>query len=251
MTRRLEGKVALISGTGGGQGRLAALRFAAEGAVIAGCDVNAETDAETAQLVREAGGKMTSQYCDVGDPDQAKGWIEQAVADFGRIDIMYNNASQARFGKVPDLSIEDWRFTLRNELDHVFFCSKYAWPHLAVQGGVIINVASVAGHHASRGNGLTAHAASKGAIIAMTRQMAMEGAPIGIRAVSISPGFIATPGTRAYLENPQARAGLVAGIPKGRPGEPEEIVGMAVFLASAEASYITGADFLIDGGMTA
>ncbi len=251
MSQRLQGKVALISGTGGGQGRAAALRFAAEGATIAGCDVNAETDAETADLVRQAGGRMTTEVRDLGDPDQARDWVETAAAAFGRIDVVYNNASAARFGTVPDMTVDDWRFTIRNELDLVFFTSKYAWPHLAVRGGVIINVASVAGWKASRGNGLSAHAATKGAVIAMTRQFAIEGAPAGIRANSISPGFIITPGTRAFAEDPKIRAGLIAGIPLGRPGEAEDVIGMAAFLASDEASFITGADIIIDGGQTA
>lgn len=251
MTRRLEGRVALISGTGGGQGRAAALRFAADGAIIAGCDVNAEGDAETARLVTEAGGVMTSMVCDLGDPDGARSWVEKAVDDHGRIDVLYNNASAARFGSIAELSVEDWRFTIRNELDLVFLTTKYAWSHLAKQGGVIINVASTAGWQGSRGNGPVAHNATKGGVVAMTRQMALEGAPNGIRANSISPGFIITPGTRAFVENPAIRAQLTASIPMGRPGEPEDVVGMAAFLASDEAAFITGADIIIDGGTTA
>ncbi|OYX92090.1 MAG: dehydrogenase, partial [Caulobacter sp. 35-67-4] len=134
MTRRLEGRVALISGTGGGQGRAAALRFAADGAVIVGCDVNDEAGAETARLVRDSGGVMTTMVCDLGDPEGARAWVDGAVADHGRIDIVYNNASAARFGSIADLSIEDWRFTIRNELDLVFLTTKFAWPHLAKQG---------------------------------------------------------------------------------------------------------------------
>jgi NAD(P)-dependent dehydrogenase (short-subunit alcohol dehydrogenase family) len=251
MSRRLEGRVALISGTGGGQGRAAALRFVADGAIVAGCDVNADLDVETVELVRRAGGTMTSQACDLADPVQAKEWVDRAGREHGRVDIVYNNASAARFGPVPDLSVEDWRFTLRNELDLVFLTTKYAWPHLAERGGVIINIASTAGWQGSRGNGGTAHSATKGGVIALTRQLALEGAPLGIRANSISPGFIITPGTRAFAENPVVREKLLAGIPLGRPGEPEDVVGMAAFLASDEASFITGADIIIDGGMSA
>jgi NAD(P)-dependent dehydrogenase (short-subunit alcohol dehydrogenase family) len=251
MTRRLEGRVALISGTGGGQGRAAALRFANDGAIIVGCDVAGEADAETARLVAQAGGVMTTMTCDLGDPEAAHAWIEKAVLDHGRVDIVYNNASAGRFASIADLSVEDWRFTIRNELDLVFLTTKYAWPHLARDGGAIINVASTAGWQGSRGNGTMAHNATKGAVIAMTRQMALEGAPVGIRANSISPGFIVTPGTRAFVENPMVRAQLIANIPLGRPGEPEDVVGMAAFLASDEAAFITGADIIIDGGTTA
>jgi meso-butanediol dehydrogenase/(S,S)-butanediol dehydrogenase/diacetyl reductase len=195
MSGRLAGRVALISGTGGGQGRAAAILFASEGALIAGCDVNGDGDAETAELVRKAGGRMTTQVRDLGDPEQAREWVERAAAEYGRIDIVYNNASASRMAPVADLSIEDWRFVIRNELDLVFFTTKYAWPHLAKQGGVVINVASVAGWHGSHSAGMTGHSAAKGAIIAMTRQWALEGAPVNIRAVIISPGFIVTPGS--------------------------------------------------------
>jgi len=251
MTRRLEGRVALISGTGGGQGRAAALRFVADGAIVVGCDVDAPADAETARQVAELGGRMTTTVCDLGDPDGARAWIDKAVEDHGRIDIVYNNASAARFGAIAELSIEDWRFTIRNELDLVFLTTRYAWPHLSIQGGVIINVASTAGWQGSRGNGTIAHNATKGGVIAMTRQMALEGAPLGIRANSISPGFVITPGTRAFVDNPAVRSRLTASIPVGRPGEPEDVVGMAAFLASDEAAFITGADIIIDGGTTA
>ena len=251
MNRRLEGKVVLISGTGGGQGRAAALRFAADGAIIVGCDVSGAADAETAGLVTEAGGIMTTMVCDLGDPAEAQAWVERAVSDHGRIDVVYNNASAAKFGSIADLSIEDWRFTIRNELDLVFLTTKFAWPHLAKRGGAIVNVASTAGWQGSRGNGTIAHNATKGGVIAMTRQMALEGAPLGIRANSISPGFIITPGTRAFAENPAVRAQLTNSIPLGRPGEPEDVVGMAAFLASDEAAFITGADIIIDGGTTA
>ena len=251
MNRRLEGKVVLISGTGGGQGRAAALRFAADGAIIVGCDVSGAADAETAGLVMEAGGIMTTMVCDLGDPAEAQAWVDRAVSDHGRVDVVYNNASAAKFGSIADLSIEDWRFTIRNELDLVFLTTKFAWPHLAKRGGAIVNVASTAGWQGSRGNGTIAHNATKGGVIAMTRQMALEGAPLGIRANSISPGFIITPGTRAFAENPAVRAQLTNNIPLGRPGEPEDVVGMAAFLASDEAAFITGADIIIDGGTTA
>lgn len=251
MTRRLEGRVALISGTGGGQGRAAALRFAADGAIVVGCDVSGAADTETERLVTEAGGVMTTMVCDLGDPAEAQAWVDRAVSDHGRIDVVYNNASAAKFGSIADLSIEDWRFTIRNELDLVFLTTKFAWPHLAKRGGAIVNVASTAGWQGSRGNGTVAHNATKGGVIAMTRQMALEGAPLGIRANSISPGFIITPGTRAFAENPAVRAQLTNSIPLGRPGEPEDVVGMAAFLASDEAAFITGTDIIIDGGTTA
>ena len=249
---RLKGKVALITGTGGGQGRVAALRFAREGALVVGCDTNAAEHQITADLHSEEGFTLYgSAPVDLGDHEQAKAWVEAAVAEFGKIDILYNNASAARFAPVQDMTIEDWHFTIRNEVDLLFYTTKYAWNHLAEQKGVIINVSSTAAWGGSKVAGISAHSAAKGAVVSFTRQLAVEGAPVGIRAVSLSPGFIATPGTAAFMENPVARAALLDGVLMDRPGEPEEVVSMAVFVASDEASFITGSDIVIDGGLLA
>ncbi len=246
---RLQDKVALITGTGGGQGRAAALRFAREGAIVVGCDVVAEGHEETAALLRAEGHTLYgSAPVDLGDHEQAQAWIDAAVAEHGRIDILYNNASAARFGLVSEL---DWQYTMRNEIDLLFYTTKYAWPHLAEQRGVIINVSSTAAWGGSKVAGISAHSAAKGAVVSFTRQLAVEGAPFGIRAVSLSPGFVATPGTRPFLEDPKIRAMLLDGVLMDRPGEPEEVVAMAVFVASDEASFITGSDFVIDGGLLA
>jgi len=252
MVGRLQNKVALITGTGGGQGRAAALRFAQEGAIVVGCDFNGPAHEETAALMQEQGLRLYGMApLDLGDHEQAKAWIDAAVAEHGRIDILYNNASAARFGAVSEMSIEDWHYTIRNELDLLFYTTKYAWHHLAEQRGVIINISSTAAWGGSKVAGISAHSAAKGAVVSFTRQLAVEGAPVGIRAVSLSPGFVATPGTRAFLENPVARAALLDGVLMDRPGEPEEVVAMALFVASSEASFITGSDFVIDGGLLA
>ncbi|MDW3689139.1 SDR family NAD(P)-dependent oxidoreductase [Cupriavidus sp. CV2] len=249
---RLDGKVALITGTGGGQGRAAALRFAREGASVFGCDVNAQAQHETLELMRAQGHRMAGTgSVDLGDPEQAQRWVEAAVGEYGRVDILYNNASAARFGPVADMSVDDWRFTMRNELDLVFFATKFAWPHLAVRGGVIINIASVAAWGASTTTGIGAHSATKAGVVALTRQLAVEGAKHRIRAVSISPGLVVTPGTAPFLDNPATRAALVDGIPLARPGEADEVVATALFVASDDASYITGTDIAVDGGMLA
>ena len=249
---RLDGKVALITGTGGGQGRAAALRFAGEGARVFGCDINQAGHDETCELVRRAGHRMSGPSpVDLGDPEQAHAWIDAAVAEHGRIDILYNNASAARFGGVADMSIEDWRYTIRNELDLIFYTTKYAWNHLADRGGVVINISSVAAWGGSTVTGISAHAAAKGAVVSFTRQLALEGARHRIRAVSISPGFIATPGTSEFLKNPATRRALLDGVPMDRPGEPDEVVATALFVASDEASFITGSDIVVDGGLLA
>jgi NAD(P)-dependent dehydrogenase (short-subunit alcohol dehydrogenase family) len=252
MTGRLDGKIALITGTGGGQGRVAALRFAQEGATVVGCDVNAEGNAETIRLVRNAGGAMTGTApVDLGDSEQAARWIEEAAAVHDGLDILYNNASAARFGAVADFSVEDWRFTIRNELDLVFYTAKYAWPHLVRRGGVVVNVGSTAGLVGSRHTQKVAHSATKGAVIAMTAQLAAEGAEHGIRAVCISPGAIETPGTASFFADPEIRRALLAPQLVQRTGTPEDVVELAVFLASDAASFITGTNFVVDGGLTA
>ena len=250
--KRLEGKVALISGTGAGQGRTAALRFAREGATVIGCDIIESDFRETAKLLADEGLELHgSAPVDLGDPEQAQAWVESAVEHFQRIDILYNNASAARFGPMGEFSIEDWRYTMRNDLDLVFYVTHYAWPHLASPGGVIINIGSTAAWCGSRVAGKAAHAAAKGGVVAMTRQLAAEGAASGIRAVSISPGFVKTPGTAAFVEDPATRAALLDGVLLDRPGEPDDVVSLALFLASAEGAYITGSDLVVDGGMLA
>lgn len=251
---RLRGKVALITGIGGGQGRAAALRFAAEGAVVVGCDINGSAAQETKSAVGDAGmdADIATDDVDLGEPEQARLWVEGAARQHGRIDVVYNNASAARYGTIADLSVEDWRFTVRNELDLVFFVTKYAWPHLVRSGGgTVINVASVAGWIGNRSLPLVAHMATKGGLIAMTRQLAAEGGPVGIRAVSISPGGIETPAIADLLADPEARAAVVSQNLVPRIGTPADVVGLAVYLASDEAGFITGADFVVDGGMTA
>lgn len=244
---RLAGKIAFITGTGGGQGREAARMFAAEGARIVGCDVNAAGAEETADMVREAGGEMASfAPVDLSDLEAARGWIEQGLAETGGIDILYNNASALRPGFVDDVDPVDWRFTIGNELDLIMWTTQAAWPHLIKRGGgSIINTASVAGHRGSAGTPGSPHSATKGAVIAVTRQFAAEGCKHRIRANSISPGLIVTPGFRAA-----AAEGWFPPMPMplGRLGRPEDVVYLALYLASDESSWVTASDFIVDGG---
>ena len=246
------GKVALITGTGGGQGRVAALHFARAGAIVVGCDINEDGHTETQALLRAEGLELYGAApVDLGDPVQAEAWVAHAVATHGRIDILYNNASAAKFAPIADMSVEDWRYTMRNELDLIFYTTKFAWNHLAATKGVVINISSTAAWGGSKVAGISAHSAAKGGVVSFTRQLAVEGAPVGIRAVSISPGFVATPGTRPFLDNPVARKALLDGVLMDRPGEPEEVVAMALFVASSAASFMTGSDIVIDGGLLA
>jgi NAD(P)-dependent dehydrogenase (short-subunit alcohol dehydrogenase family) len=251
---RLEGKVALISGTGGGMGRAAALEFAAQGALVAGCDINAAGDAETEALVRDAGGTMKSfAPIDLTDEAATGSWVKAAVAEFGGVDVLYNNASVARVGPWDELDYDEWRRSITSELDLVYLCTKAAWPFLVQRGGgCVINVGSVS---ASRGAAFVhqhAHGAAKGGVVAFTKHLMVSGIPHNIRAVSISPGMIRTPATSPVIDVPGGPLEqLIAKTPSRRVGEPREVAALASFLASDEATYINGADIAIDGGATA
>jgi len=254
VTGRVAGKVALITGTAGGQGRAAALLFAREGAVVVGTDVNAEGAAETVRMVRAAGGRMDSTHpLDLADEDGVRAWVDAAAAAHGGIDVVYHNAGATRISPVAETSYADWSFTLRNELDIVFLVTKHAWPHLvACGGGSMLLVGSTAGITGSLTNTRIAHTASKGGVVAMTKQLAAEGARHGIRANCVSPGMIRTPATEGDLLAPDhPMCAIARAIPLGRIGAPEEVARCALFLASDEASYVTGANLVVDGGWSA
>jgi len=248
---RLEGKVALITGIGAGMGRQAAKQFAAEGAKVVGGDLNAEALAETVRLVREAGGEITGfGPVDAGDPAQVATWISDAVATYGGIDILYNNAGwQAPFRTIDELPIEDWQRNINLELNIVYYAVHHAWQHLKKRGGVIINIGSIAGIRGVEFIPQNVHGAAKGGVINLTQQLAVEGGPFGIRAVCISPGFIATEATQFLVDAPPAPLQETWDrIPMRRIGRPSDIVNAAIFLASDEASWITGVNLVVDGG---
>jgi meso-butanediol dehydrogenase/(S,S)-butanediol dehydrogenase/diacetyl reductase len=254
MAGRLAGKTAVITGTGGGQGRAAALLFADEGAIVVGCDMNAAGAQETLELVRDKGGTMTSAHpLDLADRDAVHAWIAQAAREQGGIDILYNNASAPKFAPVESMSPEDWHSTLRNELDVVFHVTQAAWPHLVARGGgAIVNIASMQGINAIRpAHGGFAHATTKHGIIGMTRELAWEGGPHGIRVNAISPGLIMTPATAPMTEVPGVVEAFLDHQIIKRTGRPEDIARAALFLVSDEASFITGENLVVDGGYTA
>lgn len=245
---RLDGKIAFITGTAGGQGRAAALLFAGEGAYVVGCDVKEASAAETAEMVRARGGRMVSAApVDLTDPVQVAHWLDRGLSAAGGIDILYNNAAAMRQGTVTSTSAEEWTFTLKHELDIVYTVTRAAWPHLVARGGgVILNTASSVAHRGSAGN--LAHGAAKGAVVALTRHLAAEGLPHRIRCNSISPGAVETPALADMLAQLRAQ-GLSPSIPLGRIGQPEDIAYCALYLASDEASWVTAADFVVDGGV--
>ena len=232
-----DGKVVLITGTAGGQGAVAARLFADEGATVVGCDVQ---DAPGVDRV------------DLTDEDAVRAWIDGTATEHGRIDVLYANAGATRFSPLEETSKEEWDFVLRHELDVVFFPVKHAWPHLKRRGGSVVLVGSTAGLSGSMTNHRVAHTVTKGGVIALTKQLAAEGAPHGIRVNCVSPGMVDTPATRGDLladGHPMRR--IAQAIPLGRVGQPEEVVRCALFLASDAASYVTGANLVVDGGWSA
>lgn len=253
MIQRFEGKVALVTGIGSGIGRGCALMFAKQGARVVGCDINATAAEETRMLAQREGLHVDNlEACDLTDPAAAQSFVTTAVARHGGIDILVNAAATAVFSWLPDMRYSDWRKTLSGELDIVFLVCQAAWPHLIARGGgAIVNFASVNAYMALQGSAALAHCAGKGGVLAMTRQLAMEGGPHGIRANTISPGLVVTGATSPVLETPGFTENVLQKKMIKRLGQPEDIAWCATFLASDEASWVTAADFSVDGGARA
>jgi meso-butanediol dehydrogenase/(S,S)-butanediol dehydrogenase/diacetyl reductase len=233
----LRGKVALITGTAGGMGAAAAELFAEAGATVVGCDV------------KEAPGIA---QVDLTDEEAVRRWVNDAAEEHGGIDILYANAGATRFNALEEVTKEEWDFVLRHELDVVFFPVKHAWKHLKKRGGAVVLVGSTAGLTGSTTNARVAHTVTKGGVVALNRQLAAEGARFGIRVNCVSPGMIDSPATRSdLLSGDHVMKGIAKAIPLGRVGQPVEVARCARFLASDEASYVTGANLVVDGGWSA
>jgi meso-butanediol dehydrogenase/(S,S)-butanediol dehydrogenase/diacetyl reductase len=248
---RLDGKRALVSGTGGGIGRATALLCAREGAHVVGCDLDPGTSAETVALARAAGGRMDAiAPVDLATEDGARRWVDGAAGLVGGIDILVNNASAIRFGPIDQLSVADWSFTIRNELDLVFLVTRAAWPHLvAAGGGSIVNVASISASRGAFFMPQNAHGAAKGGVLALTYQLVVEGGPHGIRVNAVSPAMTETPHTAPLLTDPDGPAARIAArSPLGRWGQPEDVAHAILFLCSDESSHVSGANIPVDGG---
>jgi NAD(P)-dependent dehydrogenase (short-subunit alcohol dehydrogenase family) len=253
MAGRLKDKVCIITGTGSGMGRAAALLFCKEGAKVVGSDINADNAQATLRDAQKAGGQMASlQPADLTKQERCDALVDLALKTYGGIDVVYNNAATAYFGWMDKFTYEEFARTIEGELLIVFRFCKTVWPHLVARGGgSIINVASTSAKVAYKALPGIAHTAAKGGVLAMTRQLAMEGGKHNIRANTISPGLIETGATREQLKDPNFVNPMMEKLMLGRIGQPEDVAPAAVYLASDESSFVTGADIAIDGGTTA
>ena len=250
---RLRDKVVLITGGASGMGRLAALTFAREGARIAAVDVSQQAGQEVAAEIARGGGEALFLRTDVGREDQVRTAVRQTVERFGRLDVLYNNAGifPEQDGSVVDLDEAVWDQVLTVNLKGMYLCCKHGIPELLrAGGGSIINVASFVALV-----GCTvpqdAYTASKGGVIALTKSLAVQFGPHHVRANAIAPGPIETPLLMSWLlNNPDAKKRRLDRIPLGRFGRPEDIVQMALYLASEESTWVNGSVMVVDGGIT-
>ena len=249
---RLQGKVALVTGAGGGQGQVVSLLFAEAAATVCASDINPATLEQTRALALERGIELDIATVDASSPDQVTGWVEGVMRRHGRIDVLYNNGAGVHMAPFAEMTHEQWRETLRLELDVVFLPTKAVRPIMINQGGgSIVNISSCSGMLAAEGLGAAAHAAGKGGVIALTRQLSLEGAPHWIRVNCISPGPIMGPVLkRAYDESAYFRRLFDSTPSLGRHGYPIDIAYAGLFLACDESAFITGVNLAIDGGAT-
>jgi NAD(P)-dependent dehydrogenase (short-subunit alcohol dehydrogenase family) len=254
MQLRLANKVALITGVGSGIGQCCARMFAEQGAQVLGCELKPDLAQQSLVEAQQLGLNMDIELCDLTDPAQVTALVATTIQRYGRLDIVVNAAAFAYFAPIEQLRYSDWKSTLIGELDIVFLLCQRAWPYLKQSGaGSIINFASANAWMALEGSPALAHCAGKGGILAMTRQLAMEGGPFGIRANSISPGLIETAATRLHMQqDPTFKAtALSKQILRQRIGQPSDVAWAAIYLASDEAKWVTGVDLKVDAGATA
>jgi len=248
---RLNGRVALITGAATGLGRVAAELFASEGARVVIADVADGTEAVDAITV--AGGQARFVECDVVDDEAVKAAVEQAVEAFGGLHVLYNNAgiSPGDDDRPVNTPLDTWDRTMDVNVKGVFLCCRHGIPAmLASGGGSIVNVASFVAHMGAATPQI-AYTSSKGAVLAMTREIAVVYARQGIRANALCPGPVLTPLLAKFLSDDAKRQRRLVHIPMGRLGEPLEIAKAALFLASDDSSFMTGQSLLVDGGITA
>lgn len=250
---RLAGKVAIVTGAASGVGRATALLFATEGARVVAADVDKTRGDTVVQEITGAGGDAVFVRVDVSSPEQVEALVRTAVETYGKLDVIFNNAGiEGQQGSTADCTVENFDRVISINLKGVFLGMKYAIPAMLRNGGgAIINTASVAGLVGFVN--IPAYCASKGGVLQLTKTAALEYGKQGIRVNAICPGVIATPMIDRFTETAgeAGRQAMEAMEPIGRMGKPEEIAQMALFLASDESAFCTGAPFIVDGGFVA
>jgi 2-deoxy-D-gluconate 3-dehydrogenase len=244
----LTGKVAIVTGGNTGLGLGMALGLAAAGASVVVADRNGSNSQEARTELEKQGRRALSVTTDVTDKAQVKAMVDATLREFGRVDILINNAGVGGGGPPEDLSSEDWQRVIDINLNAPFVCAQAVYPSLKKQGGgKIINIASILANLATPGG--TAYAASKGGILNMTRSLGIAWAPDNIQVNAILPGWIDTDLTRATREKrPEHHDKVLARVPAGRWGRPSDLAGVAVFLASSASDFVTGTGITVDGG---
>jgi glucose 1-dehydrogenase len=251
MTNRLEGKVAAVTGGDQGIGRAIVERLASEGADVALCYRSNKGGAdEVVAEVQKASRRAASIQCDVAKVADAQRFVEESVRQLGRIDILVNNAGLERRADFWDVSEEDYDLVLNVNLKGPFFVTQAFVRHRmqAKAGGKVINISSV--HEELPFPHFASYCASKGGLKMLTRNLSIELAPLGITINSIAPGAIETPINKKLMSDPAKLKAVLENIPLKRLGKPEDVAGIAAFLASSDADYVTGTTYFVDGGLT-
>ncbi len=260
MSGRLEGKRVVVTGAASGLGRGAALRFAEEGAHVACVDLDLDAAQSTASTIVDGGGRSVALAADVSDETSVEAMTASVVDRLGGLDVVYANAGINIVGRAADVALEDWSRVIAVNLTGVFLTAKHAIRQMVAQqtGGSVINQASIAALRGAKAG--AAYAAAKGGVVSMSRQMAVDYGPDGIRVNVVCPGTVPTPLVDATYEaraelfgvpSEDATAATLARHPLGRMGEPRDIANIALFLASDDSAWVTGGTFISDGGFTA